>query len=350
VANLTLTLWFLSFSVSILVYGPLSDRLGRKAILTIGLSVFFVACMLCAMASSIEVMVLARLLQGVGGAACASMVMAICRDAFEGHIRQKVLAYISVIIAVAPMVAPSLGSMLLNHLSWEWIFWVQGAYGLVALVLVLCMEETLAPENRVKTVMFVTRYSGLLRNRRYLLPALVMNLILGPFYAHIATSPYIYMEYFGLSRQTFSNFFALNAFGMMAGAFMCAKLSKRISVLRLNGVGFAGVALGGALILLLGYGSPLGFALPMMLISFCCGMSRPISNNIVLEQVKTNIGAAASFMTFIQFLLGAVFMAATTTGLIGYQTVTGLLGLVTGLLVLCSWSGMLRILDTSNLS
>ncbi|WP_147819853.1 multidrug effflux MFS transporter [Salidesulfovibrio onnuriiensis] len=348
VANLTLSLWFLSFSVCILAYGPLSDRFGRKPILTTGLSLFIAACALCSLAPNVEVMIAARILQGAGGAACASMVMAICRDAFAGHVRQKVFAYIGVIMAVAPMAAPSLGSLLLNHLSWEWIFRVQGVYGLLALVLVLRMKETMDPGQRADSVRFLRRYSGLLRNRQYMLPALIMNLILGAFYAHIAASPYIYMEYFGLSRQMFSNFFALNALGMMLGAFLCAKLAKRMSALRLNSLGFVGVAAGGGLILLFGNGSPLGFALPMMLISFCCGMSRPISNNIVLEQVRTDIGSASSFMTFIQFLLGAVFMAVTSVDICTRQTVIGVLGLVTGLAVLGAWLGMLRILDTSN--
>lgn len=349
-ANMTLSLWFVSFSISILIYGPVSDRIGRKPILQIGMVIFTLATAGCALSTNVWGMIVARMFQGMGGAACASMGLAISKDAFEGHIRHKVLAYMGVIMAVMPMAAPTVGGLILKYLEWEWIFWVQCVYGLVASVLVLRMEEPLKKEDRAEKLRFVGRYINLLKNRNFILAAVSMNLVLCPFFAHVSASPYIYMEYFGLSRQIFGIFFAGNAMAMMLGSLFCAKLSSKMSTKRMNTVGFSLVPVGGVLITLFGNSHPLLFALPMMLLSFGCGMSRPLSNNLVLEQVQTDAGSASSVYTFLQFMMAAMFMTSTSNHLLSPQMTVGVMAVGAGGLVLALWPYLLRTLNTEGLT
>lgn len=345
--GLTLSLWFVSFGIFLLVYGPFSDRFGRKPCLMAGLGVFTLSSLGCALSNGLHEMLICRLFQAAGGAACASMVMAISRDVFDGHIRQRVLAYLGVIMAVAPMAAPFLGSFTLKYLSWRWIFGVQTLYGIFALMSVFFLEEPLQRAKRLTSMAFIKPYLQTLANGRFLYTAVLMALVMGPVYGFIAASPYIYMEQFGLDRPAFSRYFALNAVGLMLGSLFCAKLSKRFSGAALNGWGFAGVTLGGAIIVALsvfGDFGPTGFALPMMLIAFSCGASRPVSNNIVLDQVEVNVGAAASIMTFSLFMLGAVFMWVASGDFMNRVTLIGLMALGAGGFVLALWPLLLRYL------
>ncbi|KAB1442703.1 multidrug effflux MFS transporter [Pseudodesulfovibrio senegalensis] len=342
--GLTLSLWFVSFGIFLLVYGPFSDRFGRKPSLLLGLGLFTVSSLGCALSDGLTEMLICRILQAAGGAACASMVMAISRDVFDGHIRQRVLAYLGVIMAVAPMAAPFLGSLTLKYFSWRWIFGLQAIYGITALGAVLFLEETLHHEKRLTSMAFIKPYLQTLVNGRFMYTSTLMAVVMGPVYGFIAASPYIYMEQFGLDRAAFSRFFALNAVGLMLGSLVCAKLSKRFSGAVLNGWGFAGITVGGACIAAFGASGPVAFALPMMLIAFCCGASRPVSNNIVLDQVEVNVGAAASIMTFSLFMLGAVFMWAASADFMNRATLIGFMGFGVGGFVLVLWPLLLRYL------
>ncbi len=342
--GLTLSLWFVSFGIFLLVYGPFSDRFGRKPALMVGLLFFSLSSVGCALSNGFQEMIIFRVLQAAGGAACVAMTMAISRDVFEGHIRQRVLAYLGVIMAVAPMAAPFLGSLTLKYFTWRWIFGLQAFYGVSAFTLVLYLEEPLQKEKRLAAMSFLKPYLSTITNFRFLSTSTLMGVVMGPTYAFIAASPYIYMEQFGLSRAAYSRYFACNAVGLMLGSLVCAKLSKRFSAAVLNAWGFAGVTLGGGCILAFGSQGPTWFALSMGIIAFCCGASRPVSNNIVLDQVEVYVGAASSIMTFTLFTLGAVFMWAASADFLNRVILVGLMGVGVGGFVLAMWPLQLRYL------
>jgi DHA1 family bicyclomycin/chloramphenicol resistance-like MFS transporter len=130
---LSLVLWFVSFSVFLLILGPLSDKLGRKRVLLSGLAVFIAATFLCSAAANVYQLIIFRILQGAAAAAPSSMCMAICRDKYEGVKRKHILAYIGIILSVMPMVAPMIGAMMLRYLNWRAIFIVQGLLAMAAL-------------------------------------------------------------------------------------------------------------------------------------------------------------------------------------------------------------------------
>ncbi len=125
VINLILVCFFVTYGFFLLFYGPISDRLGRRRPLLFGLAVYIVASLLCAFASSASVLIGLRILQAAGAAASSSISMAITKDIFSGQERERILAYIAVIMALAPMLAPVIGGWVLADFSWHWIFFVQ---------------------------------------------------------------------------------------------------------------------------------------------------------------------------------------------------------------------------------
>lgn len=308
VVNLSLVLWFTTFSISLLIFGPLSDKYGRRPVLLFGLVTFVVSSFLCGMSTGPAMLIGLRVVQGMGAAAPSSMVMAICRDKFDGVERQKALAYIGVIMAVAPMVAPSIGSLLVTFGSWRLVFYTQGAMVLITTIIAVGYEETAKELNKDSVMRSFLRYFGLMKNKEYAVSATVMGLASAPFYGFIAFSPIAYMKIFHLPPYMFGIMFGANAVFAMTGSFLSARLANRISQPVILSVAFTGAFLAGLFVLLFGEGGYLRFAMAMFMFSFCLGLNRPVSASLVLEQVKTDIGSASSFMVFYQFITGAICM------------------------------------------
>ncbi|MGE4268003.1 MAG: multidrug effflux MFS transporter [Deferribacterales bacterium] len=312
VVNLSLVLWFASFSSSLLIFGPLSDKFGRRPVLLFGLWLFVVSSFLCGLATNPHMLILFRIIQGMGAAAPSAMVMAICRDRYEGAERQKALAYIGVILAVAPMVAPSIGTMLLGLGSWRLIFFAQGSMVLITSIIAMGYEETSKEFIKGSIVSLFLRYKSLLFNKEYAVATTVMGLSISPFYGFIAFSPIAYIKVYGLSGQLFSVLFGLNAVCAMAGSFASAKLSIKLKQSRMLTAGFIGTFVGGLFVLLFNHLGYEFFAAGMFIFAFFMGFNRPVSSSLVLEQVRTDIGSASSFMVFYQFMAGALCMWLVT--------------------------------------
>ena len=127
--NLTLVCFFVTYCGFLLIYGPLSDRYGRRPPLLVGISSICVASLFCAMANSVELMILARTLQGAGAASASAIALAISKDRFTGQIRQRVFIQIGIIVAAAPMLAPVIGGWIIELSSWRLVFVVQALMG-----------------------------------------------------------------------------------------------------------------------------------------------------------------------------------------------------------------------------
>ncbi|WP_029897580.1 multidrug effflux MFS transporter [Desulfohalovibrio reitneri] len=348
VINLVLVVFFAAFALGLLCYGPISDRVGRRPPLFAGLAIYILASLGCASAQGAYWLVAMRGLQAFGAAAGASMSMAMAKDLFTGSDRQRALALIAVIIAIAPMLAPVLGGWTLAFLTWRWTFLFQAAVGLIALGGVFRLSEPLTERSEESAWRVLHAYGRLLRNPAYLAMAGVMTASLLPIYTFIAGSSEIYITGFGLSEQVFGYFFGLNALAFMAGSFSCMRLTKAVDSTKLMTLGFAGILLGGGLILANLVSGPWGFALPMALITFCLGMSRPASNHLVLEQVDRDAGSASSLLVFSYFMLGAVVMWLISLDWGDKVPVLGAFGAVCGAAALLGWlalrrSGLVRL-------
>jgi DHA1 family bicyclomycin/chloramphenicol resistance-like MFS transporter len=333
----SMVLWFVSFSIMLLVCGPLSDKYGRRPVLLTGLSFFTVSSFLCSSAGNIVQLILFRMLQGASAAAPASMCMAICRDRYEGEQRKHVLAYISIILSITPMIAPMIGAMLLKYVHWRAIFIVQGVLTVGTFIISLSYRETLQMPLTDQVFKLMGRYINLLRNTNYLLCNNAMGILAGPFYGYLAFSSIVYISLFRQSEQTFSILFGINAMISMLGAFTCTRITRYFSDIRLITCSLFVYALCGLGMMLWGHVHFLLFAVFMAGISFCLGMSRPLSNHLILEQVKTDIGSASSFIVFYQFLVGSVCMAITTMVWTRPIFIFGVLAFTVPVFVLMLW-------------
>ncbi len=343
VVNLTLVGFFVSYCVSLLIFGPLSDRFGRRRPLLTGIGMFVVTSLLCAGSNSAAGMIVLRVLQAVGAGAASTLALAISKDVYEGNERERVLAYIGVIMALAPMLSPVFGGWIMTFFSWRWIFVSQGLFGAVAWIGVWRMPETL--EKPTASGFFQTAgiYLLLFQNRRYIGLALLLSIVGLPHFAFIGGSADIYISRFGLTEQIYGYFFALNAAAMMAGAYVCTLLLRRMSSRGVMALSFAGVLLGGLGLLLPGFDGPWGLAIPMAVTTFSVGLGRPPSNNLVLEQVERHAGAASSILIFIYFMIGAFSMWLISFGWVDKIHTIGFLGAGAGGFVLVLWLLVPRI-------
>ncbi|WP_440951839.1 Bcr/CflA family efflux MFS transporter [Methanococcoides sp. FTZ1] len=337
VVNLILICFFITYGFFLLFYGPISDRYGRRRPLLLGLGVYILASFLCSLATTAHMLIFFRILQAAGAAASSSLSMAMTKDIFSGHERERVLAHIAIIMAIAPMMAPVLGGWILLELSWPWIFFGQGLLGVIGLIGVLRFPETLPHISNVPLSRIMHAYGRLMLKPAYVVMVFVMSATLFPMYSFIAGSSDIYINGFGMSEQKYSYFFAFNALALMTGSYFCLRLTRSINSKHLMTAGFAGILLGGIILIINRHQEPWGFALPMFLITFSIGLSRPPSNNLVLEQVDRDVGSASSLLIFTYFTMGAVGMWLISLDWADKINTLGLITLGCGSLILISW-------------
>ncbi|MDY0397533.1 MAG: multidrug effflux MFS transporter [Desulfuromonas thiophila] len=342
VVNLTLVAFFVSYCLFLLIYGPLSDRFGRRRPLLGGIALFILASIGCALSNSVGQLIVARIVQAAGAAAAAALSLAITKDIYRDSERIRMLAWMGVLMALAPAVSPFIGSLVLLYASWRWIFLVQAAIALLAWLGVLRMGETLQQPIQTGALETARIYLHLLRNRRYLVYALMVSTVVLPHFAYIAGSADIYINRLGLGEQAFSAYFAINALAFMSGSLLCTWLLPRHGAQRLLTLGFCGLLLGGLVLWLRPFSGPAGVAASMAIVTLSMGLSRPPSNNLVLKQVDRYAGAASSLLIFIFFIFGAFAMWLISLDWPDKVAVIGQLATAAGSLTLGLWLWLKR--------
>ncbi|OQK15567.1 hypothetical protein AU255_15185 [Methyloprofundus sedimenti] len=308
--NLALSGFFVAFCLSILMFGPLSDHFGRKKPLLVGIAIYCVASILCATANDLDHFVIYRMLQGFGAGSASAISLAIAKDRFTDAVqRGQVLSYIAVIMAIAPMAAPTMGAVLLQVSDWRMIFIVQFLFGLFLWCMVAAMKESLLTKEAISTGEVISRYFSFLSKRIFLSYCVISSLLLAPLFAFIAVSSTIYQETMKLGAVEYGLLFAFNALSIMLGNLVYLKLQKKMGDRKLIILAIT-VAMTGACIQLLlsSFHHILAFALPMFIITFGVGIGRAPSVNSALEQINQHTGIASSIIVFSNFFIASIAM------------------------------------------
>lgn len=344
VLNLTLVGFFFFFAVGMLLFGPYSDRFGRKPVLIAGLSVYMAACLLCASSTSIWQLILFRIVQALGAGCMVSVSTALVKDCFSGRLRSTVLATIQSMSVVAPMLAPVVGAMIVKYATWRTTFLVLSGISLLSLTAALFLQETLPQEARFRgnVLSSMGRLVVVGRNRSFISFLGIVGLIPAGFMAYIAVSSYIYIDYFGLSESAYSLFFATNAAVSMLGPLTYIRINGRMAPRSLVTTSLS-LALGGGLaVLLAGRLAPVAFLLSFMPFTFSSSLMRPVATDTLLNQQETDTGSAAALINFGNTVMGSLGMVLGTLPWPTYVTGLGTIAAGASLLALVGWFLLLR--------
>lgn len=310
--QLTLSVFLIGVSLGQLVYGPLSDRIGRRGPLLFGMGLFVVAALGCALARSVEALIGWRLLMALGGSAGMGLSRTVVRDRFEVHEAADMFSLLMLVMGAAPILAPVLGGQMLLFTGWRGIFSVLVAAGALVWVAVWrWLPESLPAErrNRLSVAGAVAGYGRLLADRRFLGYALVMAFSAGAMFTYITCAAHVFIELNGVSPQMFSVFFGINAGGMIAGSQLNRWLLRRFTSRQILGGVLAVVAGAGALLAaqaLTGLG---GFPLlaGLLFVTLASGgLIGPNASALALAPFARAAGSAASLMGTMQFGMGGL--------------------------------------------
>jgi DHA1 family bicyclomycin/chloramphenicol resistance-like MFS transporter len=310
IVQLTLTLYLVGMAVCQLVYGPISDRVGRRPMLLGGLTLFVGASVMAALAPSIHVLIAARLLQAVGGAAGIVLARAMVRDVFDRETSASVISYITMAFVVAPMVAPAIGGYIDVHGGWRMSFWVlAGLGGAVLGAALLHLPETHvqrgAPGSGMGLIQGAARLFSLPRFRGY---TLVLAFTSSVFFAFLGGAPHIMIDVLGRTPMEYGLWFAIVSAGYMAGNFVSGRYTRRMGLDRMVMAGCVVTLAGGLLCFaaaITGFLSPATLFIPMCLAALGNGLTIPNGTAGAISVDPRLTGAAAGWSGFSQMACGA---------------------------------------------
>jgi DHA1 family bicyclomycin/chloramphenicol resistance-like MFS transporter len=311
----SLMAFFISLGLGQLLYGPASDMLGRKAPLYFGLGLFAVGSVGCALAPDIQTLVAWRAVQGLG--ACAGMVVprAVVRDLHTGPEAARLMALLTLVFSVSPILAPLFGSFLIEWSGWRAVFWAVTVAAALALVLLATsLEETRPPAQRAGSTVrsALAGYGLLLRDGHFIGLVLIGAFGISSFFAYLANSSFVLIDHYGLTPRQYSYAFAANAASFIGISQFTGRLVKRfgmVPLVRGSVAGFAGFMLLTLLLNLAGLDN-LWLMLGLLFVGFgFLGLVLPTSSVLALDAHGAIAGTASALMGTLQFMTGAIVMA-----------------------------------------
>jgi MFS transporter, DHA1 family, multidrug resistance protein len=317
-AQLSLSVCMIGLALGQLLVGPVADRVGRRVPLLVGVVLFTLTAVLCALAPSIELLLGLRLLAGLAGGAGIVIARAMVRDLYDGATAARVYALLMLVSGAVPILAPVAGGQLLRVTDWRGVFGMLAAIGAVLVVVALTRRETLPPERRhaggLRHTGRVLR--GLVRDRRFVAPALVQGVGMCAMFTYIAMSTFVLQHSYGLDARAFALAFGANAVGIMAFGRISALLVGRVGARALLTAGVL-LALAAALAMLIGVAaSDSVWALlpPLFVLVSCTGLVLPNATALALAEQGHAAGTASALLGVTQFGLGAVVPPLASLG------------------------------------
>ena len=315
----SLMAFFISLGVGQLVYGPLSDMVGRKAPLYFGLVLFGAGSVGCALAPDIQTLVVLRFIQGLGASAGMVIPRAVVRDLHTGHDAARLMSLLMLVFSVSPILAPLAGSFLIESLGWRAVFWAVTAAAVLGLVLMATsLRETRPAAERANSSVSsaLQGYGVLLRDRHFLGLVFIGAFGISSFFAYLANSSFVLIDHYGLSPRQYSIAFAANAAAFIGASQFTGKLTGRFGlapVVKVAVTGYAAVMVSLLAVNLLGL-NQLPVLLAMLFVGYgFLGLVVPTTTVLALDNHGRIAGTASALMGTLQFVTGAIVMA--TVGL-----------------------------------
>ncbi|ENV96450.1 hypothetical protein F937_00156 [Acinetobacter calcoaceticus ANC 3680] len=316
VAN-TLPAYFFGLAVGQLVYGPLSDRIGRKKPLYFGLALYAVASLFCVLATNEWGLIAARILQALGGCVGVVMARAAIRDRLDVQGSAQAFSSMMIVMGLAPILAPMIGAWILIWFPWQAIFI---ALSIVGAICWLCVhfffKETLAIDKRLKLSPYqvVTLYGAIFKDASFRLPMFAGCLTGAALFCYISSAPAVFMDQYGLNQQEFAYAFGLNAFGIMLMSSLNKHLTSRVEITKRLKAGSLVQVTGAIIVFIAGLipAAPLWLVMLGLFLAISgIGLTGPNAMALAMSKQGARAGTASAIMGSMQFacgLLGGVLL------------------------------------------
>ena len=317
VAHITLSLssFFIGISLGQFIYGPLLDRFGRKKPLLIGLSLYLLASVMCALAQSADMLIALRLLQALGG--CAGMVAsrAMVRDLFSVEENAKVFSMLMLVVGVSPILAPTLGGFVTAEFSWHYVFVILAVMSLVMILSVyfgLPESRKADPDYSLKPKSIINNFWTVLQEPQFYTYAFTGAVAAAGLYAYVAGSPTVFLQIFKVTEKQYGLIFALVAGGLILATQINSLLLRRFKSEQIIPVALGIQSLAGISLFvgsLTGWIGILGTILLLLVYLSCQGFTFPNSSALSMAPFAKNAGSASALMGGVQMGIGAVTSA-----------------------------------------
>ena len=330
--QLSLMTFFIGLTFGQLIYGPLSDKLGRKPLIYIGLLVFILGSIGCALAQTVQQLQWIRFIQGLGGSIGMVIAFAIIKDQYQGPAVGKMISMVLAILGLSPVLAPLIGDALQAVGSWRNIFIFLSLYGaLILTVTAIFLPETRDIQLRKDFQLSQTfqHYINILTDRKFIIFALTLCIAQAGFFAYIAGSASVFISEYHLSSTQFSLLFAVNAFGLIAAAILNPKLHEKFGPLKaykLLNISFLIITALLLICLLFGITHITILCIGIFISVTLLGFIMPTGSQLSLMFQHKLAGTASALLGALQFGFGAI--ATTLTGIYASSGSLGLISIM----------------------
>ncbi|OED45770.1 hypothetical protein ACH42_04730 [Endozoicomonas sp. (ex Bugula neritina AB1)] len=344
----SLSAYTIAFAISQLLYGPLSDRFGRRVIMFPGIVGYIITNFLAAFCTDATQLILVRVLQAMSAGAIMVTIPAMIRDLFPREQVARMLSSILLVMTVAPLIAPLLGGQMLKYFGWQSLFILLGSLGFLSMILAWAkVKETLTKENRliVPPAQLATNYMNVIRNREAMGCILCHSFFFGGMFAFIAGSPFVYIELFEVPPEEYGLLFGANILAMAIANMINMRLIGHVQLFTIFRAGCMLAAVAACVVLfsaITGTAGLAGIMMPIIIYIACIGFTGPNSNALALAHFPKSAGTANALAGALRFTVGGI--AAALVGVLHDGTVIPM----AAVMALCGGLSMLSLLLVKN--
>ncbi len=307
--QLSIATFFIAFAFGQLIYRPLSDIFGRKKPLIVGIVIFMFSSLGCVLVDNVELFIVFRFLEALGGCAGVVIARAVVNDLFELKEAGAVFALMMVVSSLAPMLSPTFGSLLLKIFSWQSIFVTLFLLGVLLIFLVVfVLKESASISNKVKFSQkeIIKNYAFVLKDRPFLVYIFSSGFAMGAIFAYITGSSFVFIKSFGLSEQTYGFLFGLNSLGFIIAANINAKLVLNYSPYVLLPKAFFAMLTFGAALIFCSFLGFYAFEISLFFIISMLGFIMPNTTTLAMARFRDHSGTASALLGTLQFAIAGL--------------------------------------------